>query len=76
MSSTEYIPLCKNELHTAALYTEMAAKDLMYDEVFLAQQRLEWVIHSLGYTAVEDCKHANDILLAKNELQKIYDANL
>ena len=73
LAAAEHVSFCKNKVHSASTYTEMAANDLMFDGSNSAKLKLELAIRDLAYSAVEDCTKASDIALTKNELQKIHD---
>lgn len=74
IADAEGVPFCKEKVKDAASFTEMAAEDFMSDGITSAKTAIGLAIRSLGYTAVEDCQQANNILLARNEAKKIYDA--
>ncbi|HAT9261832.1 TPA: hypothetical protein JBL33_13880 [Legionella pneumophila] len=73
LAAAEQVSFCKNKVHSASTYTEMAANDFMFDGSNSAKLKLELAIRDMAYSAVEDCTKASDIALTKNELQKIHD---
>lgn len=73
LAAVEKVSFCKGKVHSASIFTEMAANDLMFDGLNSAKLELQLAIRDLAYSAVEDCTKANDIALTKYELQKIHN---
>jgi hypothetical protein len=46
----------------------------MTENYFSAKYFLKNAINALAYTVIEDCTQASNILIAKNELTKLYDS--
>lgn len=73
LSTTEGVQFCKNKISIAADLTELAAEDFIADDMYAARFKLNIAIEELTYTTVENCEQANNILLARNEVEKIYN---
>jgi archaellin len=74
LSKAEDVDLCKDKTHWAASNTEWSAEYFMTENYFSAKYFLKNAINALAYTVIEDCTQASNILIAKNELTKLYDS--
>lgn len=74
LEKIETFEFCKDQIHSASVYSEMAGKDLIRKETYTAKIEIKLAISALDYSTLEDCVQATNIRVAKNELQKIQDA--
>ena len=72
--SVEDVPFCKEKIRDAGYYIEMAAETFFEQQNDSANAYLKTASKKLAYTTVERCTQENNILAAKNDLDKILDS--